>query len=127
MRFDDPEVVEGLCTQMRQADWPRSRNRALINNLMNGLPPYSAQEEEENDINFNINFLAGPRLAHDARTQFYQGILGPNNYFTSSCDAGPSHKRLEWGTSLRLAGETTSAGVLTLPKSPTFSCRATRC
>lgn len=97
MKFDDPNVVESICYQMRQADYPRSRNRALINNLMNGLPPYTAQEEEENDINFNVNFLSGPRLGHDARTQFYQGILNPGNYFKSSCDAGPVHKRQEWG------------------------------
>lgn len=95
MKFDDPEVVESLCYQMRQADYPRSRNRAMIDNLMNGLPPYTAEEEEENDINFNVNFLAGPRLAHDARTQFYQGILNPNNYFKSTLDAGPVHKRHE--------------------------------
>lgn len=98
MKFDDPEVVESLCYQMRQADYPRSRNRALINNLMNGLPPYTEQEEEENDINFNVNFLAGPRLAHDARTQFYQGILNPNNYFKLTLDSGPVHKRQEWST-----------------------------
>lgn len=98
MKFDDPEVVESLCYQMRQADYPRSKNRALINNLFNGLPPYSAAEEEENDINFNINFLDGPRISHDARTQFYQGILNPGNYFKSTCDSGPVHKRQEWST-----------------------------
>lgn len=96
MKFDDAEVVESLCYQMRQADYPRSKNRALINNLFNGLPPYSAQEEEENDINFNINFLQGPRVSHDARTQFYQGILNPGNYFNLTLDAGPVHKRQAW-------------------------------
>ena len=97
MKFDDPEVVESICYQMRMAEYPRGKNRALINNLFNGFPPYTEQEEEDSNIEINVNFLEGTRLSHEARSQFYQSMLKPGNYFTSRCDMGPVHKREEWG------------------------------
>ncbi len=98
MKFDDPEVIESICYQMRLAEYPRGKNRLLVNNLFNGAPPWSAVEEEENGVNININFLEGPRIAHDVRSQFYQSILKPGKYFSCTTDDGPTHKRLEWGT-----------------------------
>lgn len=97
MKFDDPNVVEQLCTQLRYADYTRSRNRTFINNLFNGAPPYTERDEQENNIEVNVNFLEGTRLSHDARSQFYQSMLKPGNFFTSAIDAGPVHKRQEWG------------------------------
>ena len=98
MKFDDPEVIESICYQMRLAEYPRSKNRLLVNNLFNGFPPYSAAEEEENGVNINVNFLEGTRISHDVRSQFYQSILKPGQYFTCRTDDGPVHKRSEWGT-----------------------------
>jgi hypothetical protein len=97
MKFDKADVVESICYQLRMADYTRSKNRALINNLFNGFPPYTEQEEEENNIEVNVNFLEGTRLSHDARTQFYQSMLKPGNFFTSKTDWGPVHKRQEAG------------------------------
>lgn len=96
MKFDDPEVIESICYQLRLAEYPRGRNRALINNLFNGLPPYTAAEEEANNIQINVNFLEGTRLSHDVRSQFYQSIMKPGNYFTATTDSGPVHKRAKW-------------------------------
>ena len=93
MIFDTVEEIESVCWQMRQADFPRGRNRALINNLFNGFPPYTQQEEDENEIAVNVNFLEGTRLGHDARMQFYQSILKPGTFFTCTTDTGPPHKR----------------------------------
>ena len=97
MKFDDPQVVESICYQMRMADYTRSKNRALINNLFNGFPPYTDDEAEENGIEVNVNFLEGTRLSHDARMQFYQSILKPGAFFNSSTDWGPVHKRAAAG------------------------------
>lgn len=99
MMFQKVEEIESVCWQMRQADFPRGRNRALINNLFNGFPPYTAEEEEENEIAVNVNFLEGTRLAHDARMQYYQSILKPGSFFTCTTDAGPLHKNQSYGTS----------------------------
>lgn len=97
MKFNDPEVVESLCWQMRQADYPRGNNRALINNLFNGMPPYTEREEEENEIKINVNFLETTSMSHEARSQFYQSVMKPGNYFSCKTDSGPIHKRREWG------------------------------
>ena len=93
MKFDDPSEVEMLCYQMKLADYPRSTNRARINELFNGFPPYSPTEVQENGINVNVNFLEGTGIAHEARTQFYGAFLRPGKYFSCNSDAGPVHKR----------------------------------
>lgn len=93
MRFNDATEVEMLCYQMRLADWPRAMNRARINELFNGFPPYTTQEEQQNNLVVNVNFLEGTRLAHDARAQFYSAFLKPGNYFKASSDYGPIHAR----------------------------------
>lgn len=98
MKFDDPEVIESICYQMRLAEYPRGKNRTLVNNLFNGFPPWSIVEEEENQLPVNVNFLEGTRISHDVRSQFYQAIVKPGQYFTCRTDDGPVHKRNEWGT-----------------------------
>jgi hypothetical protein len=97
MKFDKAEQVESVCYQMRLGNYPRGKNRALINNLFNGVPPYTDEEVETNNIEVNVNSLEGTRLAHEARSQFYQAFLKPGNYFTCRTDSGAPHKRSEYG------------------------------
>lgn len=97
MKFDKAEQVESVCYQMRLGNYPRSKNRALINNLFNGVPPYTDDEVETNNIEVNVNFLESTRLGHEARSQFYQAFLKPGNYFTCRTDTGAPHKRSEYG------------------------------
>jgi hypothetical protein len=89
MTFDDPSTVEMVCYDLRLADYPRSKNRTRINNLFNGVPPFS--NDEENKI--NVNPLGGTVLAHDARAQLYGAFLRPGQFFSATTDAGPRHKR----------------------------------
>lgn len=96
MNFSDPKVVEEVVWSMRQADMPRSTNRALIDSLFNGYPPYTDDEAEENNINTNVNFLDGTKIAADARRQFSNAFLKTGNFFTVSVDTGPSHLRRQW-------------------------------
>lgn len=93
MKFDDATEVEMLCYQMRMADWPRSLNRKRIDDLFNGMPPYSDEEVQENRININVNDLSSTRISHDARSQLYGAFLKPGKYFKLTTDAGPIHKR----------------------------------
>jgi len=92
-KFDDVREVEQLCFQMRQSDYPRGQNRALIDELFNGVPPYTPQEVEQNRINVNVNDLSSTRLGHEARSQLYSNFLKPGLYFRCSTDRGPAHKR----------------------------------
>lgn len=98
MKFDKAEQVEAVCYQMRLGDYPRGKNRALINNLFNGAPPYTDEETEADNVQVNVNFLESTRLGHEARTQFYQAFQKTGNYFTSRTDRGVPHKRAMYGS-----------------------------
>jgi len=91
--FDSPQEVEQICYELRLSDYPRGLNRARINELFNGFPPYSEEEAKENGIEINVNFLEATGLAHDARSQFYQNFLSPAKYFSLQTDGGPRHSR----------------------------------
>lgn len=98
MQFDNSQVVEGICQMLRMADYTRSKNRALIDNLYNGLPPYSSPEMEDNPGGINVNFLETTKVAHDARSQFNQSILKPGNFFNATTDWGSVDKRQKYST-----------------------------
>lgn len=103
MKFDEADVVDQLCYTMKLADYPRAQNRARINDLMNGVPPYTDAEVKDNNINVNVNFLEACGLAHDARSQFYQNFLKPGQYFTATIDSGPKHLQHEWSNTVTRA------------------------
>jgi hypothetical protein len=98
MKFETASAVEQTCWEMRLADYPRSQNRALINSLFNGDPPYSANEVRDNGIAINVNFLEATRLAHDARSQGNQAVMKPGKFFQCRTDRGPRHKRQTYST-----------------------------
>lgn len=95
--FKDASSIESVVWDMKLADLPRSSNRARINELFNGEPPYSEEEQEQNNITTNVNWLDATKIAHDARQQFSQAFTKPGNYFSVKLDSGPIHKRQEWG------------------------------
>lgn len=95
MKFNTTEEVDQVCQQMRLGDWPRGQNRALIDSLFNGAPPYSDEEAESNGIEVNVNFLEPTRLGHEARAQFYQAFLRAGNFFSCHCDSGAASRRGE--------------------------------
>jgi hypothetical protein len=96
--FDNASNVESVTYQMKLADYPRGLNRAKINDLANGVAPYTQQEERDNNIEVNVNPLNGTKIFHDARSQAMNGLMKPGKFFTASTDAGPVHKRREWET-----------------------------
>src|ERR1041385_4547882 len=93
MNFNKASTIESLVWQLRLADYKRSSDRALINDLFNGVSPYTAQEEKINNIEVNVNFLEGTKLAHDARGQFSNAFTKPGRFFTAHTDMGQPHKR----------------------------------
>ncbi len=97
MNFKTASVIESLTWTMRLADYPRAQNRARINSLFDGSPPYSDQEERENNIAINVNFLESTKVSHEARQQFSNAFMKPGKFFTARTDNGPAHKRSKWG------------------------------
>lgn len=96
MNFNDPQMVESIAYDLKLGDWPRGLQRARINDIANGKPPYTQEEVEKNNIPVNINDLTHTRSMHDARSQFYSAFLKPQHFFTAKLDSGPKHKRQEW-------------------------------
>jgi hypothetical protein len=96
-QFDDAQQVEQVCYELKLADFSRGANRARINQLFNGWPPYSAQEVAANQIKVNVNGLEGTTIAHDARSQFYGAFLKPGVFFRANTDMGTQHKRQDRG------------------------------
>ncbi len=74
---------------MRLSEWRRGKNRAKIDELADGWPPYPSNEDRA----VNTNDLSLARLAHDARSTLYQGHFKPGHAFTARTDMGPMHKR----------------------------------
>lgn len=82
---------------MKTAELLRASNRALIQDLYNGLPPYTRTEEEENHILVNVNWKQGTNLLHQCRRQYENAFLKPGVFFNVHLDIGPVSKRRDWG------------------------------
>lgn len=100
MDFNDSRVLDAICYDLVLGEYPRSKNRQLIQNLANGYPPYTTDEVEANGIEVNINDLSATRLTHDARTQFSNAFAKTGNYFACRTDMGPVHRRAEYGATV---------------------------
>lgn len=102
-----PADIDFVTWSMRDADFLRSKRRALIDALANGVPPYTEKEVSENGITVNVNDLSGTRSLHDARAQFNSAFMKPGAYFNCVTDTGVKHKRMGYGrTVTNLAAKT---------------------
>ena len=97
MSFSDPTKVWQVIQNMIEAGRPRSLNRARINSVFNGDPPWTPQEATDNLKVVNVNFLEGTRVIKEATRQATNGLTKPSNYFAIKLDTGPRYKRNEWG------------------------------
>lgn len=98
MKFDDARAVDMITYQMKESDWVRGQDRARINDLFNGLPPYTPDEMQANNIQVNINDLASTRAGHSARSQYYTAFLQQDRFFSARTDMGKPQKRDEYNT-----------------------------
>jgi len=100
-KFTSAAFVEDTVWTMRLGDYPRSLNRARINDLFNGVAPFSAEYVQQNNAVTNVNFLESTKLAQDARGQGMSALTKPVNYFTiTEVDRGPKHKRKGYAATL---------------------------
>lgn len=83
---------------MRDAEVIRATNRVLLNDLYNGLPPFTESECEEGGHTVNVNWLEGTNLMWNARRQYENAFTKPANYFSVNVDIGKNPiKRRTWG------------------------------
>jgi len=97
MKFDSAGKLEELIWQSRIADLPRGENRAILQRMYNGEPPFDSDTAEENGVEINRNDLTGVNLMAQARRQWNMAYLGTKNFFNVTLDRGPSNKKFEWG------------------------------
>ena len=98
MNFKTATAITQVTWQMRLSDYHRSRNRALIDSLANGAPPYTDEEAARNAKEINVNDLTLTRISHDARLQLYQAFFKPGDFFRARTDGGAVAKRNERST-----------------------------
>jgi hypothetical protein len=92
--LNDAGLLDTLCEDLLFGDFPRAQTRALINRLFNGSPPYTDEQcNEPGGARINLSDQSGPRLAHEARSQFLNGFMTPARYFNATTDMGAKHKR----------------------------------
>lgn len=100
MKWDSVGEVEEVVWYMRLVDQPRGENRAILDRLYNGNPPESREEAEESGSQVNRNFLQGPNLLIQARSQWNNAMMGQAQYYGVTLDSGPVYKRQEWSHSI---------------------------
>jgi hypothetical protein len=100
MDFSSPVQVCDVIETMKTADILRACNRVLIQDLMNGVPPYTDQEVEDNHILVNCNWKEGTNLIHQSRRQYENAFLKPGYYFKVHLESGRVSKRPEWSRTI---------------------------
>lgn len=95
MNFSTASAIEMVTWAMRLSDFPRSTNRAMIDSLANGAPPYTLSEAERNKKEINVNDLTLTRITHDARQQLYKAFNTLGHYYRATTDMGAPQKRGE--------------------------------
>jgi hypothetical protein len=96
MKFNDANSVQSCTYYMKLADFPRAGNRARVDRLFNGFPPFTPEEVVQNRIQTNVNDMTATRAAHAMRKQYSNAFLKPGNFFNVRLDRGPQHRRREW-------------------------------
>jgi hypothetical protein len=91
--WNDSRRIDQAAYDLVLGDFVRSLQRALINSLANGQPPYTPEEVEANQIKINCNDLTLTRTLQSARLQYTNAFLGQGRYFSAQTDMGPKHKR----------------------------------
>jgi len=100
MNWDDARFCDMLAYQAVIDDAPRGSDRAKIANCANGLPPYTAEEVAENQIEVNVNFLEMTKSLQEARLQFSNAFLKQGNFFRCATDMGSPNKRQEYSATV---------------------------
>jgi hypothetical protein len=98
--FSTADKVADCVAQMRIPEIIRSQNRANIDGLFNGLPPFTAQQAKDNQIQWNTNLKMGTVLLQRANRQFENAILKPGVPFTVALPDAPAAESAKWARSI---------------------------
>ena len=91
--FDTVESIRKTVENMQLIENERARDRALVDVLANGERPYSPQEVEEFQVQFNINWGDLKKSVRDANAQINSALLFKPTLFTATSIGGAPEKR----------------------------------
>lgn len=94
--FDTVESIRKTVENMQLIENERARDRALIDVLANGERPYSPQEVEEYQVQFNINWGELKTSVRNANAQINSALLFKPTLFTATSIGGAPEKRDEY-------------------------------
>lgn len=97
MNFSSPELIASVIQNLKDAERQRAPNRALVNSLFNGSPPYTKSETQENKIQWNVNWGEGADLLLQAREQLENAHLSTDYAFTVRLPDAPKRKAAQYG------------------------------
>jgi hypothetical protein len=78
----------------------RGVNRVKVNDLANGVPPLTDEAAKRWNLKINTNFGEGPMIFANARRQYDNAFLSPQNYFKVTVPDAPPEKSTEWGMTI---------------------------
>jgi len=96
MKFSSRSKVESTLRAQEDVERIRSQNRVKVDNLINGVPPLSKDEQRKTNVRINVNWGEAAVIAHHARRQFYNAFQKPSRYFKVTIPKAPDEKKLEW-------------------------------
>jgi hypothetical protein len=103
VNFDNAGDLRAVIESMRLLnDTVYSPNRARINMLANGDPPYTQNEQLDNNLDTNVNFLETTKAIADARKTWFSAMLKTGRYFTVSIDI-KDRRAATWGMKITKA------------------------
>jgi hypothetical protein len=99
VNFSDSNKVASVIINLKTAELRRAPNRALLDALFNGAPPYTQAEAQENKIQWNVNWGEGADLLLQGREQLENAHLSSDIAFLIRMPRAPKSKAQSWGES----------------------------
>ena len=85
------------CDTMQKVEVARAADRALVDNLANGGPPWTEAEAQQFQIQVRVNWLELTRKLMDAIAQINNAFIPNGSFFTCYSEAGNVTKKDKYG------------------------------
>lgn len=92
-----PAQVFDTCEKMQLVERVRANDRAIINSQFNGLRPYTDEEVERYNIQYNVNWGEGKQILIPAINQLNNALIFKERLFTAMSAGGNPEKKQEYG------------------------------
>ncbi len=99
-QFSTPSDILTIVQTIENSMLPRCADRALMNAQFNGSRPFDAETEKEFQVQINVNWLEGFKIAQSGILQINTALLDKERFANFRCIKGDPIKRGEWSEKL---------------------------